>query len=67
MTLALSVILMSNRPNVHGQGRVVRVHLAGDVDVAVGVEACGKLVALVPEVGLYGEYGRFRFGWDRVW
>ena len=42
------------------------VHLPGDVDVAVGVEAGGKLVALVPKVGLCGEYGRFNCGWEGV-
>ncbi|KAJ7115386.1 hypothetical protein C8R44DRAFT_855384 [Mycena epipterygia] len=36
---------------------VVRVHLAHDVDLAVGVEACSELVALVAEVGLRRKAG----------
>ena len=36
---------------------IVRVELAGDVDVTIGVEACDELVSLVAEVRLCREDG----------
>ena len=37
----------------------MRIELASDVDVAVGIEPGGELVVLVPEVRLGGEDGWF--------